>query len=80
MYYDPTDYLDIPEIYKTLKESRPHRIKAVRNRIDYKQMGDSCEQERHKHYNIKLLQLIIIILYLLKNKKLHLFKQLFCYI
>jgi hypothetical protein len=33
MYYDPTDYPDIPEIYRILKASRPHSIEAVKNRI-----------------------------------------------
>jgi hypothetical protein len=36
MYYDPTDYPDIPEIYRILKDSRPHSIEAVKNRIDNK--------------------------------------------
>jgi hypothetical protein len=36
MYYDPTDYADIPEIYRILKASRPHSIEAVKNRIDNK--------------------------------------------
>lgn len=36
MYYDPTDYPNIPEIYRILKDSRPHSIKAVKNRIDHK--------------------------------------------
>jgi len=36
MYYDPTDYPDIPEIYRILKASRPHSIEAVKNRIDNK--------------------------------------------
>ena len=36
MYYDPTDYPDIPEIYRILKDSRPHSIKAVKDRIDNK--------------------------------------------
>jgi hypothetical protein len=36
MYYDPTDYPDIPEIYRILKNSRPLSIKAVKNRIDNK--------------------------------------------
>ena len=36
MYYDPTDYSDIPEIYRILKASRPHSIEAVKNRIDNK--------------------------------------------
>ncbi len=34
MYYDPTDYPDIPEIYRILKNSRPNSIEAVKNRID----------------------------------------------
>lgn len=36
MYYDPTDYLDISEIYRILKNSRPHSIVAVKKRIDNK--------------------------------------------
>ncbi|WP_291117920.1 hypothetical protein [Flavobacterium sp. UBA6135] len=36
MYYDPTDYPDIPEIFRILKDSRPHSIEAVKNRINIK--------------------------------------------
>lgn len=36
MYYDPTDYPDIPEIYRILKASRPNSIEAVKKRIDNK--------------------------------------------
>ena len=36
MYYDPTDYPDIPEIYRILKNSRPQSIEAVKNRINNK--------------------------------------------
>jgi hypothetical protein len=36
MYYDPTDYPDIPEIYRILKASRPNSIAAVKKRIDNK--------------------------------------------
>lgn len=43
MYYDPTDYLDIPEIYRILKNSRPHSIKAVKNRIENKKEWETDE-------------------------------------
>ncbi|HCS19282.1 MAG TPA: hypothetical protein DIW47_01760 [Bacteroidetes bacterium] len=33
MYYDPTDFHDIPSIYTILKNSRPQSIEAVKNRI-----------------------------------------------
>jgi len=36
IYYDPTDYPDIPEIYRILKNNRPHSIQADKNRIDNK--------------------------------------------
>lgn len=36
MYYDPTDYPYIPEIFRILKDSRPYSIEAVKNRIDNK--------------------------------------------
>lgn len=36
MYYDPTDYPDIPEIYRILKASKPYSIEAIKNRIDNK--------------------------------------------
>lgn len=34
---DPTDYPDIPEIYRILKDSRPRSIEAVKNRIENKE-------------------------------------------
>jgi len=36
MYYDPTDYPDIYEIYRILKSSRPYSIEAIKNRINHK--------------------------------------------
>lgn len=33
MYCDPTDYPDIPEVYRILKNSRPNSIVAVKDRI-----------------------------------------------
>ncbi len=41
MYYDPTDYPDIPEIYRILKASRPHSIEAVKNRIENKKKWET---------------------------------------
>jgi len=43
MYYDPTDYPDIPEIYRILKNSRPNSIEAVKNRIDNKKEWETNE-------------------------------------
>jgi hypothetical protein len=34
MYYDPTDYPDITDVYRILKSSSPHSIEAVKNRIE----------------------------------------------
>lgn len=55
MYYDPTDYPDIPEIYRILKDSRPHSIKAVRNRIDNKKEWETDDSAPHSDLK-KLLQ------------------------
>src|SRR5690606_36218333 len=43
MYYDPTDYPDIPEISRILKKSRPYSIEAVKKRIDNKIEWESYE-------------------------------------
>ena len=43
MYYDPTDYPDIPEIYRILKNSRPQSIEAVKNRINNKKEWETDE-------------------------------------
>jgi len=47
MYYDPTDYPDIPEIYRILKDSRPHSIEAVKNRIDNKKEWETDDTARY---------------------------------
>jgi len=36
MYYDPTDYPDIHEIYRILNSSSPNSVEAVKNRIENK--------------------------------------------
>ena len=41
MYYDPTDFPDISEIYRILKASRPHSIEAVKNTIDEMKEGEA---------------------------------------
>jgi hypothetical protein len=43
MYYDPTDYTDIPEIYRILKASRPYSIEALKNRIGNKKEWETDE-------------------------------------
>ena len=43
MFYDPTDYPDIPEIYRILKNSRPYSIEAVKSRIDNKKEWETDE-------------------------------------
>ncbi|MEC4005232.1 carboxypeptidase-like regulatory domain-containing protein [Flavobacterium sp. SUN052] len=43
MYYDPTDYPDIPEIYRIFKNSRPYSIEAVKKRIDKKKEWEKDE-------------------------------------
>lgn len=43
MYYDPTDYPDIPEIDRILKNSRPYSIEAVKTRIDNKKEWETDE-------------------------------------
>ncbi len=43
MYYDPTDYPDIPEIYSILKDSRPLSIEAIKNRIHNKKEWETNE-------------------------------------
>lgn len=44
MYYDPTDYPDIPEIYRILKDSRNYSIEAVKNRIDKKKEWETGDK------------------------------------
>ena len=41
MYYDPTDYPSIPEIYRILKDSRPTSIESVKNRIRNKKKWET---------------------------------------
>lgn len=36
MYYDPTDFLDIPEIYRILKNSKPYSLEVIKTRMDNK--------------------------------------------
>lgn len=43
MYYDPTDFPDIPEIYRILKASRPYSIEAIKNRIENKKEWETEE-------------------------------------
>jgi len=44
MYYDPTDYPDIPEIFRIFKNNRAHSIQAVKNRIDNKKEWETDER------------------------------------
>lgn len=55
MYYDPTDYPDIPEIYSILKASRPHSIEAIKNRIDNKKEWETDDTAPYSDLK-KLLQ------------------------
>lgn len=55
MYYDPTDYPDIPEIYRILKDSRPHSIEAVKNRIYNKKEWETDDSAPYSDLK-KLLQ------------------------
>jgi hypothetical protein len=43
MYYDPTDYPDIPEVYRIFKNSRPQSIEAVENRMKNKKNWETSE-------------------------------------
>ena len=43
MYYDPTDFSDIPEIYRILKNSKPQSIKAIKTRIKNKKKWETNE-------------------------------------
>lgn len=55
MYYDPSDYPDIPEIYSILKASRPHSIEAIKNRIDNKKEWETDDTAPYSDLK-KLLQ------------------------
>jgi hypothetical protein len=57
MYYDPTDYPDIPEIYRILMDSRPHSIKAVKNRIDNKKEWETDDTAPYSDLKNLLLRL-----------------------
>lgn len=41
MYYDPTDYQDIPEVYRILKGSSPQSIEAVKHRMNNKKTWEA---------------------------------------
>jgi hypothetical protein len=41
MYYDPTDFASIPEVYRILKGSRPQSIEAAKRRIANKKKWES---------------------------------------
>jgi len=43
MYYNPTDYPDISEIFRILKNSRPQSIEAVKTRIKNKKEWETNE-------------------------------------
>ncbi len=57
MYYDPTDFPDIPEIYRILKNSRPQSIVAVKNRIDNKKEWETDESAPYSDLRNLLKQL-----------------------
>lgn len=57
MYYDPTDFPDIPEIYRILKNSRPQSIVAVKNRIDNKKEWESDKSAPYSDLRNLLKQL-----------------------
>lgn len=57
MYYDPTDYPDIPEIYRILKASRPHSMEAVQNRISNKKEWETLNSAPYSDLKNLLQQL-----------------------
>jgi hypothetical protein len=57
MYYDPTDYPDIPEIYRILKGSKPHSIEAVKNRIDNKKEWETGDTAPYTDLKVLLKRL-----------------------
>jgi hypothetical protein len=57
IYYDPTDYPDISEIYRILKASRPYSIEAVKNRIDNKKEWETDESAPYSDLKNLLLRL-----------------------
>ncbi len=51
MYYDPTDYPDIPEIYRILEFSKPQSIEAVKNRIANKKEWETDDSAPYSDLN-----------------------------
>lgn len=59
MYYDPTDYPDIPEILRILTASKPHSIDAVKSRIDHKKEWETDTSAPYSDLKSLLKQLEI---------------------
>ena len=63
LYYDPTDFPSIPEIYRILKDNRPQSIEAVKKRIANKKEWENEDTAPYSDLK-KLLER-------LENKKTH---------
>lgn len=57
MYYDPTDYPDIPEIYRILELSTPQSIEAVKNRIANKKEWETDDSAPYSDLKRLLMRL-----------------------